>query len=327
VNAFIQFVLGHGQRVGMPVLTYPGAVLVGRTVRDLVTHPQVQAEVQAALHQRHPSPFALSAMDLSAESEAFGSEVLLTDTEVPTVINRLVTTREAADALRMPEPGACRTGVYLETVRRLRNLPGKRFVFAGMIGPFSLAARLYGVSEALSLTVEDPELMQVLVRKSAQFLQAYALAFKAAGADGVIVAEPTAGLLSPRSLAEYSSAHVKKIVAAVDDEKFSLMLHNCAAKLVHLPSILASGAKVFHFGAPMDLPAALKQVPPEIVLCGNLDPAKVFVNSSAAEVTAAARALLEATRAHSNFVLSSGCDVPPGTPAANIDAFYAALAS
>ena len=326
MSAFTRFVLGSGTRLGLPILTYPGAALIGVTVRDMVSRPQVQADAQAALHRRHPSPFALCAMDLSAEAEAFGCEILLTDTEVPTVVSRLVTNRASAEALPVPIPGAARTRVYLETAGLLKRLPDKQFVFAGMVGPFSLAARLYGVSEALSLTVEDPALMHLLCRKSTEFLRSYALAFKAAGASGVIVAEPTAGLLSPRALAEYSSAYVKEIVTAVDDDQFSLILHNCAAKLVHLPSVLTSGASVYHFGAPMDLPAALKQVPPEVILCGNLDPAKVFVNSTPAEVSDAARSLLEATRAHPNYVLSSGCDVPPGTSPENIDAFYRALA-
>ena len=76
----------------------------------------------------------------------------------------------------------------------------------------------------------------------------------------------------------------------------------------------------------MDLPCALKQAPPDVVLCGNLDPAKVFVNSTPSEVLAAAKHLVEATQAYRNFVLSSGCDIPPGTNLANIDAFYQALA-
>lgn len=325
MSAFTHFVLNSPRRIGLPILTYPGAELIGSTVQEMVTNPPVQARAQAALHQRHPSPFALSAMDLSAEAEAFGSEVLITKTEVPTVISRLVTTREATEALPVPQPGAGRTGVYLETVRLLKQMPGKQFVLAGMVGPFSLAGRLYGVSEVLSLTVEDPDLTHLLVRKSTQFLKAYALAFKAAGASGVIVAEPTAGLLSPRALAEYSSAYVKQIVEAVDDEGFSVILHNCAAKLVHLPAVLSSGARVLHFGAPMDLPSALKHVPPEVIVCGNLDPAGVFVNSDAVGVAQAARSLLDATRSHRNHVLSSGCDVPPGTRIENIDAFYQAL--
>lgn len=326
MSAFTRFVLGSDARLGLPILTYPGAALIGATVRDMVTRPQVQVDVQAAWHRRHPSPFALCAMDLSAEAEAFGCAILLTDTEVPTVVSRLVTSRAGAEALRVPEPGAARTGAHLEAAALLTRLPDKRFVLAGMVGPFSLAARLYGVSEALSLTVEDPALMHLLCRKSSEFLRSYALAFKAAGASGVIMAEPTAGLLSPRALAEFSSAYVQQIVTAVDDDRFNLILHNCAAKLIHLPSVLSSGARVYHFGAPMDLPSALKQVPSDTILCGNLDPARVFVNSTPAEVEEAARALLAATRAHPNHVLSSGCDVPPGTRPENIDAFYRALA-
>ncbi len=35
--------------------------------------------------------------------------------------------------------------------------------------------------------------------------------------------------------------------------------------------------------------------------------------------------LLEATAKYPNFILSTGCDVPPGIPFENITAFYSAL--
>ncbi len=139
------------------------------------------------------------------------------------------------------------------------------------------------------------------------------------------MAEPAAGLLSPRGLSAYSSAYIKRIGAEVSDESFTLLLHNCAAKVLHLPAILETGLKAFHFGAPMDIVAALGKVAPEVVLCGNLDPAGVFVNLPPAEVTAKASQLLAATAAHRNFVLSSGCDLPPNASLASLDAFYEAL--
>jgi uroporphyrinogen decarboxylase len=37
------------------------------------------------------------------------------------------------------------------------------------------------------------------------------------------------------------------------------------------------------------------------------------------------QSLLAEMRGYSNFVLSSGCDLPPQTPLANVDAFFAAL--
>lgn len=326
MNRLLNLALRGGERLALPLLTFPGARLAGVCVRDMVTRADAQVAAVTALHARYPMRVVLSAMDLSAEAEAFGCAVHLTDNEVPTVLGRRVQTRAEAEALALPAPGANRTAVYLETVRRLRQLPGQPAVLGGMIGPFSLAARLFGVSELLGLTLEDPDLTHLLVTKAATFLTAYATAFRAAGADGVVMAEPTAGLLSPRALGEFSSAYVSRIVAAVDAPDFTLILHNCAARLMHLPQVLASGARAYHFGAPMDLPAALRQVPAGTLVCGNLDPAKVFVQSTPEQVRAATQALRDATAGRPNHVLSSGCDIPPQTPLANLDAFFAAAA-
>jgi uroporphyrinogen decarboxylase len=324
-SAFNRLVLASPRRLAMPIATYPGLALTGASVRDIVTNPQAQLETQAALHDRYDTPFVMSAMDLSAEAEAFGCAIQMSDTEVPTVTGHRVTCIEQARDLAVPAVGDKRTGVYLETVRRLRRLPSRLMVLGGCIGPFSLAARLTGVSEAMELTVTEPELMHVLLQKSAGFLTAYARAFREAGADGLIMAEPAAGLLSPRAMATLSSAYIRSIAEAVMDGEFAVILHNCAAKLLHLPAILETGLQSFHFGAPMDLPAALDKVTPEVVLCGNLDPAGVFCQLPPAEVTDRVAALMHATSAHRNFVISSGCDVPPNAPLESLDAFYKAV--
>lgn len=325
MSVFLDFVLKHSGRLGLPVLTFPAGDLTGATVLDFVTRAEAQVAGQVALRERYGLPVLLSCMDLSVEAEAFGCTVTLSRDEVPTVLGRWVTTRAAAETLVVPKPGAARTGVYLDAVRRLKALPGRPLVLAGMLGPFSLAARIYGVSEALSLTLEDPELAHVLLDKATQFLTAYAAAFKSAGADGVIMAEPTAGLLSPKALGAFSSAYVRRVVAAVDDKDFTLILHNCAARLMHLTAVLESNAKALHFGRPMDVVAALGAVPPEVIVCGNLDPATYWAQGSPAEMRSAVLNLLAATKTHRNFVVSSGCDVPPKTPLANVDAFFAAL--
>ena len=324
-NCLNQLVLSSPRRLALPIAVYPGLALTGASVRDVVTNPQAQFEAQAALHERYQTPFVLSAMDLSAEAEAFGCTLHLADGEIPSVVGRLVTTLEQARELPLPKPGDGRTGVYLETVKRLRALPAKPLVFGGCIGPFSLAARLVGVSEAMELTLNDPDLVHFVLEKSTAFLTAYGRAFQAAGADGLIMAEPAAGLLSPRGMSEFSSAYIKQIAAALDDGRFAHVLHNCAAKLLHLPAILETGLSTFHFGAPMDLVAALGKVSPDVVLCGNLDPAGVFCQLAPADVTARARALCSATATHRNYLLSSGCDLPPLAPLATLDAFYAAL--
>lgn len=325
-NCFNQLVLQSPRRLAMPIAVYPGLALTGGTVRDVVNNSQAQFDAQAALQARYRTPFVLSAMDLSVEAEAFGATLHLSDHEIPSVTGRLVTSLEQARHLAVPQPGDKRTRVYLETVSRLRQHYRDSLVMAGGIGPFSLAARLAGVSEAMELTVTEPELMHTLLAKSTEFITAYVQAFKAAGADGIIIAEPAAGLLSPRGLKEFSSAYIKQVAAAVEDGRFAIILHNCAAKTLHLPAILETGLKSFHFGAPMDVVSALRQVPADMVVCGNLDPTSVFVQLSPAELAVRTRELLAATAAHRNFVISSGCDVPPPAPLANLDAFFQTVA-
>jgi uroporphyrinogen-III decarboxylase len=94
-----------------------------------------------------------------------------------------------------------------------------------------------------------------------------------------------------------------------------------------MPAILETGLKAFHFGAPMDMTAALAKVPSDIVLCGNLDPAGVFVQLPPEAVKAQTTQLLASTVAQKNFVVSSGCDLPPNAPLASLDAFYEAVNS
>lgn len=324
-NVLNRLVLASARRQAVPIATYPGMALTGATVRSVVSDPQVQFEIQAAFHQRYQTPFVLTAMDLSAEGEAFGCEIFQPENEIPSITGRLVTNRDQADRLPVPALGDRRTHVYLEAARKLRQLADHPLVLGGCIGPFSLASRIMGVKEAMELTVLDPDLVHVVLEKSTQFLCGYAQAFRAAGADGLIMAEPAAGLLSPRSMSRFSSAYVRQIAATVADGRFAFILHNCAAKIVHLPAILETGVNTFHFGAPMDVVAALGKVPPDVVVCGNLDPAAVFCHATAAEVAARTTALLAATAAFPNFAISSGCDVPPDSLLANLDAFHAAV--
>jgi uroporphyrinogen decarboxylase len=320
-----QRILTSSHRLAMPVLSFPGAALAGTTVRGMVTDPDKQAAAELALHKKYSTPFMMSAMDLSVEADEFGALIQMDDWEVPTVTARFVTDLPAIGKMRIPAIGTKRTTVYLKTIEKLRAAGTDAVVLGGMIGPFSLAGRLFGVSEALAETAGEPEMMHALVRKTTTYLTAYARAFKGAGAQGLIIAEPTAGLMSPASTAEFSSPYVKQIREAVEDETFTIILHNCGARISHLNASLASGAKILHFGKPMDLPAALAQVPSDTILCGNLDPSEVFVGLTAGDVAARTSALLAATASHKNFVISSGCDVPAGAPVANLEAFFSAV--
>ncbi len=319
---FAQFAMEYPGRLPMPIGVYAGLEITGASVREAVSSAEAQAQAVLALHERFDTPVMLTAMDLSAEAETYGCEVRMSDDEIPTVIGRRATSLDEVAALPDPRPGDCRTAVHLGTVQKLVAAGGGTPVLGGMIGPFSLAARLFGVSEALEATAAGPEVVEALLEKVTPFLADYAIAFREAGAAGVIMAEPAAGLLSPRGMARFSSAYVRRIVEAAQTEDFAIVLHNCGAKLAHLSKVLESGAEIYHFGEPMDILAALEKVDGSVILCGNLDPSAVFRYSTAEQVRERTRQLLEAARPYPRFIPSSGCDIPPGTPVENLEAFY-----
>jgi uroporphyrinogen decarboxylase len=324
---FARFVMDFPGRLAMPIGAYAGLEITGESVEDVVSVPGSQFKAVMALHDRYRTPVLLTAMDPSAEAEAYNCEIRMPEREIPTVIGRLVTNEAEIAALPDPVPGDARTRVPLETAWRLvAEADGPIPVLGCMLGPFSLAGRLYGVSEAIEATAVEPETIEGLLRQVTAFLCQYALAFRETGAWGVIVSEPTAGLLSPAGLGRFSAPYVRRIVEAAETPEFSVIVHHCDAKIIHLESILESGAGIYHFGASMDIVAALGKVGPDIILSGNLDPTSVFHKGTPQAVGEATRALLEATRSYKNFILSSGCNIPPGTPLASLNAFYRAVA-
>jgi uroporphyrinogen decarboxylase len=75
----------------------------------------------------------------------------------------------------------------------------------------------------------------------------------------------------------------------------------------------------------VEMTKILPQVPTDRLVFGNIDPAGIIKNSSKEIIKSKALELLENTSSYKNFILSSGCDIPPGTPLSNIDAFFEAL--
>jgi uroporphyrinogen decarboxylase len=58
---------------------------------------------------------------------------------------------------------------------------------------------------------------------------------------------------------------------------------------------------------------------------GNIDPAGQFRNGTPESIREATLSLLNECGKYPNFVISSGCDVPPLSKWENIDAFFAAI--
>lgn len=326
MQAWLKEQMAADKRRAMPILSFPSIQLMGITVKDLIADSDVQAQGMYKIAQRCPTAAAVSMMDLSVEAECFGSQIRFSDDEVPTVIGSVVETPEDAEALKVPAFGAGRTGLYVEAISKALKLITDRPIFAGVIGPFSLTGRLMDMTQVMINCYEEPEMVHATLEKATEFLLNYVKAYKAIGAHGVVIAEPAAGLLSPDFCGEFSSPYVKKIVDAVQDEEFIVIYHNCGDAVNRMvPQILETGAAAYHFGNAVSMEEMLQQIPGDVLTMGNVDPVSAIRNGTPEKVRQDTLAIMEACCKYPNFLISSGCDIPPAAPWANIDAFFAAV--
>lgn len=315
-----------GSKRALPILSFPAAQKLGVTVEALVKSASLQAKAMEIVARETDTIAAVSLMDLSIEAEAFGAKVRFTEGEVPAIIGQLISNEDEANALEIPDLTAGRAALCIEAVRNAKQSITDKPVLAGMIGPYSLAGRLCDVTEIMYLCFDEPETVHTVLDKVTQYLIRYGQAMKAAGADGIMMAEPLAGILSPDMADEFSIPYVKRIIDSLQDEDFSVIYHNCGNSVPQmLESIYALGAAAYHFGNAIDMEAVLKATPSDILVMGNIDPAGQFAAGTVDSITAATRDLLEKCGAYANFVPSSGCDIPAHAKWENIAAFFSAV--
>ena len=320
-------VIAADKKKGIPVLSFPCIQLLGITVDDLTGNSEWQAKGMKAVADRCDTGAAVSMMDLSVEAEAFGSKVAYMEGEVPTIVGQILEEPEDADDLEVPEVGAGRTGLYIDAIREVVKLITDRPVFAGVIGPFSLAGRLMGMSEIMINCYDEDEMVHTTLEKATAFIKKYIKGFKDAGAAGVVVAEPAAGILSPAMMAEFSAPYMKEIVDELQDESFGIIYHNCGnGTPLMLKEIASIGAIGYHFGDSVDMLDICKGMPSDVLVMGNVSPAKTFRAGTPEDVRKETLEVLEKCSSFPNFVISSGCDIPPVTSWDNIDEFFKTVA-
>ena len=279
MKSWIESLKGTQPKKPIPVLSFPCVSLLGITVRELISDSELQARGMKAVADNTDAAASVSFMDLSVEAECFGAKVVVSDDEVPTVNGRIINDMDEAEALEIPAIGSGRTQIYIDAIKKACEMITDRPVLAGMIGPFSLAARLLDVSEIMMDCYDDPDMVHLVLEKVTAFLIEYAKAYKAAGANGIVMAEPVAGLLSPTLEEEFSSPYVKQIAEAIQDDEFVLIYHNCGDNVPKmLDSIMTTGCAAYHFGNAMDMEKdIIPQVSEDTVVMGNIDPAEHFV--------------------------------------------------
>jgi uroporphyrinogen decarboxylase len=321
---FIDDLLASPRRLAIPIMAATTMRRLGITARLGYCSGLLQAHCLKAVSDDGRADACIALMDLSIEAEAFGAPTDFVDDDAPPCVTApIVHSSEDVAALAVPKLRGTRVAEALEALRYSASGIDQP-LFGSMIGPFSLAGRLAGLSEIMMMAATEARSARQLLAKSSAFLLKYAQAIKDRGVDGLIIAEPAAGLLSPDMCQEFSADFLQDIIRRVKDDSFMVIVHNCGRTEKQVEAMLSTGCDALHVGNAVNMLDILSQLPRDFPVMGNIDPVVILKDASAEAVYAHCRDFLLATADYPNLVLSSGCDMPMDTPAANIDAFFRA---
>ena len=337
----------NAKQLIVPLMGYPGLQLTRTSVKQNLTDAQAQFDSLAALAEKFNPDCVLLLMDLTIEAEALGAELIFPDRSPPSVSAGCIFSNQDIEKSRLPDPERDgRMPVFVETLRLLkRHLSIPRAAY--IAGPFTLAAHLAGIETVVKAIRKDVPFLERLLDFTTAVGQRYARCLVENGADLIVILEPSAtgDILSPQRYADFSQPYLERIRRAA---KALTVLHICGNTTAMIPKMLTTDMDGISVDTVVDIVAVLRQAKlagTDMAVMGNIDPVKEMILSDPASIQrhvvdlktrAAPYVQPLSARWHSlvpthgapggltNFIISTGCDLPAETPLVNIAAFMQA---
>ncbi|HPS54350.1 MAG TPA: uroporphyrinogen decarboxylase family protein, partial [Sedimentisphaerales bacterium] len=214
---------------------------------------------------------------------------------------------------------------YIKTIEMMSlGLPKNVLTGAYIIGPITLSGLLESAQRVAMDSILDPHRLEALCDFSTSLIQEYANALINAGANVICILEPTGAILGPDQFRQFSTKYVKQIIESYKYSKVDSIYHVCGNTMHLLKPMAEAGVGALSIDSPqtgVDMVKAAQIIPNDITLIGNINPTAVMKEGSTDLVRQVTTDLLEKMRPYPNFVLSTGCDLPPGTPLENMKTF------
>lgn len=309
----------------MPVTMMFAADHVGRRYREYVTDHRVLAEGQVRTAEFFGFDHVSAISDPAREAADFGAAIRFFDDQPPAVeeSNPLLADKSLLARLKPPDPLAGgRMHDRVLGVARLRQLAGDSLMVEGWVeGPCAEAAALRGINTLMTDFLDDAPFVEDLFALAVENAVAFARAQLAAGADLIGVGDAAASLVGPGIYSRHVLPHERRLVEAIHAAGGRVRLHICGntSAIVGLMGPLA--ADIIDLDSMVPMSAARRRLGPEQVLLGNINPVAVLQKGTPETVRAAlARCHAEAAPM---YIVGAGCEIPRGTPAANVLAMSA----
>ncbi len=214
-------------------------------------HHEADAMAKLALATQRASGFDAVAVPfcMTIEAEELGADIHFGSRDVqPRVLAEPMREVRDLSALQSPseKPGP-RRQVTLQAIRLLRERAREVAVLGATVGPFSLAGQVLEAGLLLRAVRRDPAAVHDLLRRCAPVVADFARSQVEAGADAIVISDPTATgeLLGAEAYAEFAEPYLGQAVAAVREAGAPAIVHVCGCPntiLGHLADLEVAAA-------------------------------------------------------------------------------------
>jgi methanogenic corrinoid protein MtbC1 len=186
-------------------------------------------------------------------------------------------------------------------------------------GPFTVAGQVAGEEAVLRGIANGHEDVHNLIEKTFECAKRYARYLVESGANLLWISDPLAALIPPDRFWDFAGSFLRKIFELF--VSIPTMLHICGDTYQIIEAMVRTGVQGISFDNCMDLLAVEDKIPNDVYIVGNIDPVEVIELGSPDEVVSRTSDLVSIMALKNNFVLSTGCAVPPFAPLENIRLF------
>jgi uroporphyrinogen decarboxylase len=191
-------------------------------------------------------------------------------------------------------------------------------------GPFTLGARLVGEEAMMKATFKKPAFVEKVVDFAADLLiHLYEPIVSDKTLEVISLADPTASgdLISKKQFEKFAVPALKKFTDWAKAKGVHTLVHICGNTTDRLDLFPLTGASCISLDHKTDIAKAREALHGKMCFGGNVDPVKVMLNGSVADVENACTDIIKAAGTDGGFVLMPGCDIPPTVPYDNIKKF------
>lgn len=305
----------------MPITMMFAADLAGVHYRDYATDYRALAEGQMQVAERFDIDYVSAISDPAREASDLGSTIEWFEDQPPAIVESraLLESKDKLGRLQLPGMTSGRMQDRICAVRELARRAGSTRIVEGWVeGPCAMSADLRGLNTLMLDFFDDPEFVNALFDFTVRMELAFAAAQVEAGASLIGVGDAAASLIGPKLYAEFVLGWEQRLIAGIHELGVPVRLHICGHTKRIVKGMGETGAEIIDLDFPTPLGHARAAMRESQVLLGNIDPVRALRDGTPESVCADLTECF--AQAGPAYICGAGCEVPRGTPFANMDA-------